>query len=346
VQPSANLDFLRAIAVLTVMLDHLIPTMVRHGISVPGGIQRLTEHIGHAGVLAFFVHTSLVLMFSLERLSRESEHRLILRFYSRRAFRIYPLAALVIVFVLVLGLPQATWRATPDPEPSLTVIIANLLLLQNLITGQSVLVPLWSLPYEVEMYLLLPFLFFLASGRHGIRVVVGLLISSWLAGHAVHVFADGRMNLLAYIPCFLCGVLSYALRARMRRRFSGAAWVAFTLGLVTAFCVIHMLIQPQMYWFAWGYALILGLAINGFGEIQSIWLKWLSLRVATYSYGLYLLHVPALYVVYLIWMPDSVAAGIAAFFALSLVGAIAVFHTVEAPMIGLGRWVTERRRNA
>jgi peptidoglycan/LPS O-acetylase OafA/YrhL len=340
------LDFLRAIAVLTVMLDHLIPTMIRQGIVVPGLMQRLTEHIGHAGVLAFFVHTSLVLMQSLERMSRSSEHRLILRFYLRRAFRIYPLAILVILGVLALDVPQATWRATLDSDHSVTVIVANLLLLQNLITGQSVLVPLWSLPYEVEMYLVLPFLFFLASGRHGVRLVAGLLVSSWLAGYAVRIIANGHMNLFAYIPCFLSGVLCYALRDRLRQRFSGAAWVAFALGLITAFCVIYMLLQPPMYWFAWAYALLLGLAINLFAEFRSPWLKWLSLRAATYSYGLYLLHVPALYLVYLVWEPSSVVLGIVAFFALSFGGAIVVFHTVEAPMIAFGRRLVEGRGRA
>lgn len=341
--PSANLDFLRAIAVLTVMVDHLIPTMIRHGIAVPGTIQLLTAHIGHAGVLAFFVHTSLVLMQSLERMSQQSRLRLITRFYTRRGLRIYPLAVVVILAVLALGLPQAPWRATLHSEYSLKVIVANLLLLQNLITGQSVLVPLWSLPYEVEMYLLLPLLFYVASSKSGVRMVLGLLVSSWLAGYAVRIIASGQMNLFAYVPCFLSGVLCYALRDRLRPRFSGGAWVGFVVGLVTAFCVLYMVVQPQMYWFAWAYALFLGLAINAFAELRWPWLRWLSMRLATYSYGLYLLHVPVLYLIYLVWMPGSMIAGIAAFFGLSLAGAIVAFHGIEAPMIAIGRRLTEGR---
>ena len=64
---SPNLDILRAVAVLTVVVDHLVPTLRFHGYEVPRSVQSLTLHIGHAGVLAFFVHTSLVLMYSLER---------------------------------------------------------------------------------------------------------------------------------------------------------------------------------------------------------------------------------------------------------------------------------------
>src|SRR5271167_184997 len=82
----ANLDCLRTFAVLSVIVDHagVMLASVR-GAEPAAWVLR----IGHIGVLAFFVHTSLVLMFSLERLSR-SPDPLAFRFYIRRLFRIYP----------------------------------------------------------------------------------------------------------------------------------------------------------------------------------------------------------------------------------------------------------------
>ena len=71
---SANLDALRAAAVITVLIDHFIPTVACRGVAVPPEAQRFFEHIGHAGVLAFFVHTRLVLMYSLERLAASRAH--------------------------------------------------------------------------------------------------------------------------------------------------------------------------------------------------------------------------------------------------------------------------------
>src|SRR5690348_12512925 len=88
-QSSANLDLLRAVAVLFVLISHCLrvaglfdrPALRIWGIS----------NLGHFGVLMFFIHTSLVLMMSLERLSK-SGGSTAARFYIRRAFRIYPLA--------------------------------------------------------------------------------------------------------------------------------------------------------------------------------------------------------------------------------------------------------------
>src|SRR5262245_3673219 len=126
----SNLDILRAFAVLTVMIDHLVPTVIYHNLEVNAGVTQFTGQIGHMGVLAFFVHTSLVLMYSLERLAKRPAGRPIaLRFYIRRLFRIYPLAIVTVVAALLLAIPAMTWRETPPITGS--VIVANLLLVQN-----------------------------------------------------------------------------------------------------------------------------------------------------------------------------------------------------------------------
>src|ERR1035441_1228406 len=88
---SANLDILRSFAVSVVLIDHLVRTLAAHTGFHNAAVMAFTSQIGHAGVLAFFVHTSLVLMYSLERLNRTAG-RVGLRFYLRRFFRIYPLS--------------------------------------------------------------------------------------------------------------------------------------------------------------------------------------------------------------------------------------------------------------
>src|SRR5579863_2076322 len=72
----ANLDFLRAVAVGLVFTGHLLATMRIRG----------AGDLGHFGVLLFFVHTSLVLMMSMERLGL-SGRNLYVSFAVRRIFR-------------------------------------------------------------------------------------------------------------------------------------------------------------------------------------------------------------------------------------------------------------------
>jgi peptidoglycan/LPS O-acetylase OafA/YrhL len=115
-----NLDMLRAVAVLCVIVAHL-----------PGSVLGLssfwTETLGRFGVFSFFVHTALVLMMSLDR-SKAS--RPALDFYIRRVFRIYPLSVFVVLAVLAFHIPFM-----PDHQyefASANRIIQNLLLVQNL----------------------------------------------------------------------------------------------------------------------------------------------------------------------------------------------------------------------
>src|SRR5512147_3059239 len=88
---SSNLNLLRAVAVLAVFIAHSLTLRIDS--------PRLWN-LGHLGVLLFFVHTSLVLMLSLQRQDRGGADRRGLRFMVRRAFRIYPLSmAAVLLYV-------------------------------------------------------------------------------------------------------------------------------------------------------------------------------------------------------------------------------------------------------
>ncbi len=336
---SANLDLLRAVAVITVMIDHLVPTLVYRGFAVPGTLAAFTEHIGHAGVLAFFVHTSFVLMFSLERMAARPAPRLTARFYLRRLFRIYPLAIACVVAVVVLGLPAATWH--PSSPPSIEVIVANLLLIQNLVSGHSVLIPLWSLPYEVEMYVVLPALYFVARRVDGARWIAGLLALSIVGGYAVAALAGGHLNIFAYVPCFLAGVLCFTLRGRLPRELPGFAWTIFVLLLIGAYCLVHWGAPHAIYWVGWLYCVILALGFRGFADLRHPLVNRVTQRIATYSYGLYLLHVPVLHVVFGVLRVRSLATGLVAYAALSTVAAVLAYHLIEAPMMSLGRRLSE-----
>jgi peptidoglycan/LPS O-acetylase OafA/YrhL len=145
---SANLDLLRAIAVLLVLLNHL--TRHYHYDHFDG--------VGIFGVLLFFVHTSLVLMYSMQR-SHLTGLALVRDFYIRRFFRIYPLSILAVLTAVALHLHADGRGLTTGQHPGPIELVSNLLLIQNLTNSNSIVGPLWSLPLEIQMYLFLPFIF-------------------------------------------------------------------------------------------------------------------------------------------------------------------------------------------
>src|SRR5271166_1296778 len=126
---SANLDLLRAIAVLLVLAQHLCKRMyVEQFAGMP------TSSWGLFGVLLFFVHTCLVLMYSMER-SGLTGWSLVKNFVTRRIFRIYPLSIIAVLTALALHLDSdinGIRGLSHGPFPG-TVAAANLLLVQNLV---------------------------------------------------------------------------------------------------------------------------------------------------------------------------------------------------------------------
>lgn len=146
-----NLDLLRSIAVSLVVVEHTLIAMHYHWI----GSWNIAW-LGVVGVFIFFVHTSLVLMWSLDR------HPHVMGFYVRRIFRIYPLAIVILLTSVIFRIPSLKDAGghTFFAMPHLRALVENLLLIQDIHGGQSIWGVMWSLPFEVQMYFLLPFLFF------------------------------------------------------------------------------------------------------------------------------------------------------------------------------------------
>src|SRR5256885_1950961 len=275
--PERNLDVLRAIAVVSVLVDHLV--------TAAGGN---VGWLGRVGVLLFFVHTSLVLMGALER--TEGESSWVGRFYVRRAFRIYPLAIVTILWVLLARWPYTVPRIIGDTVTfhgvSPATIIGNLLLVQNVAGVSVVLGVLWTLPIELQMYAVLPLLFLLA--RRGVRPVVQALVGGVVLAVAWLMFKDRapglwRLTTLEFVPCFISGVLAYALLRKAKAPPIGARW--WPLVLVLAVGSYGFL--PRYHGASWAVCLAVGLMIPVVRELRTNWLTRSAAIVAKYSYGIY-----------------------------------------------------------
>ena len=236
--PERNLDVLRAIAVLCVLIDHTLGAVGR---TMPW---LSNWELGRIGVLLFFVHTSTVLMSSIERQGMGA--RWIQAFYVRRAFRIYPLAIATILIVVALQIPSRVLatEATPFIAPSLRTLFANIALVQNVTGDRNVLGPLWSLPLEVQMYLVLPFCYSgIVSHRTGFTRLgtIALVCSLMFVTFGAEADFFWRFSVLSYAPCFIAGVMTYAM---LRYRPHWTKWPSWTLpfliiGLVFAFPLLQ-----------------------------------------------------------------------------------------------------------
>lgn len=333
--PERILDVLRAAAVLCVVVNHVVlaatpPPNPRWG------------WLGRVGVLIFFVHTALVLMGSLER-SGGTRAGWIFRFYVRRAWRIYPLAIAAIIMALALHVsPHLVVMGYPPPEFSArdeATVLSNMLLVQNLFQKPNILGVLWTLPIEVQMYLALPLCFVVA--RRSVRAVLLLV----LAGMAVALASRWvmpattlwRLNMLAFVPCFLAGVLAYALlRRSVAPRFSPRnTLLAFAALILAFFLVAHA--RYESLALQWMFCLTLGTVIAHGREIAASALSRVAHVIAKYSYGVYLLHQIALWIALVKFgaMPHVVQWMLFAVVMVALPWG--AFHLIERPGIVIGQ---------
>jgi peptidoglycan/LPS O-acetylase OafA/YrhL len=321
--PTRNLDVLRAIAVLCVLVDHSLTTTIAKDVA-------WLEELGRAGVLLFFVHTSLVLMASLERQPDGA-----MRFFIRRAFRIYPLAIVTILAVAALGL-------TPEDAVTAKRLVANVTLTQNLVGQKDLFGALWSLPLEVQMYLALPACALVAI--RGIRWTLALFLAAVVAGLVVrhdpgHFW---RLQVALFAPCFVAGVVAYSLLRRGKAHVIPAwTWPILVLAIVASAVPLRATAaQPERGWFI---CLALGGLIPIVQDLPLSSLTKAAKVVATYSYGIYLLHTPAIGVAFGWGSHWPAALQWALYAALLIVLPFGAYHLIEKPAIAWGKRVAGGR---
>ena len=236
-QDSTNLDLLRSIAVLLVLFDH---TVKFFGVEHLGSSD--VNWLGRLGVAFFFVHTSLVLMLSLERTAtnrfRLDGWRLPVNFYIRRGFRLLPLSGVVVLLVWAADIPQmrVLHLGFAKSAVSMPVLLSNLTLTQNLfVQNVNILGQLWSLPIELDMYLLLPALFFLARRWPGWFVTAAWPLCVGAALVTTHVASLWRINFVQFSPCFVPGVMAFVISKRVQPSVHRWLWPVLLTLLIAVF---------------------------------------------------------------------------------------------------------------
>lgn len=317
-----NLDVMRSLAVISVVLEHLL---LAQGIRRVGPFE--VAWVGIPGVLVFFVLTCLVLMWSLER----KPHTL--DFYIRRVFRIFPLALVALAAVLVFRAPTGgtTDQFFAYNPPTIKSLVAQATMFPG--TGESLLTVMWSLPYEMAMYVLLPMVFFYVRKNFSLwplLVLWGLAVAS-----SRKVDAE-TTNFAVTIGFFLPGVMAYVGFNRWKPKLPAWMLPAFLLATWISFW------YHANFHRGWIFCLVVGLGLPLFRQIRSEVVLAPSRVIARYSYGVYLTHPFAIVIGFYLLRGRPLWMELLAVAVPLAVLPVLAYHLIEHPMIRAGSRLAAR----
>ncbi len=272
---SANLDVLRSIAVMVIVGCHFT-SYAEH----TGAQWSTAWRIGQVGLWMFFVHTCVVLMWSIERSVSRGPHYL-LAYFTRRIFRIYPLSIFFVLFAFVFDArwaPGTFWR---------TITLTQNLSWHHVRLAPGVVYTMWTLPLQVEMSLILPaFLFF--------RKKPILLLWLLWAFSIPLVYLQPRLGdaftILQFLPSFLGGVIGWRM-TRERNREWLPAWM-WPVAIVALSSVWILISQSTLPFCEAVFGGCLGFLIPHVPEIKSRTVTSTARIIARYSFSVYLVHFP------------------------------------------------------
>jgi peptidoglycan/LPS O-acetylase OafA/YrhL len=348
-QRYANIDGLRAIAALGVMVEHLFGDLLRQTPPAAGPMNAVANSVienfslGRFGVALFFLISGFVVPFSI------SGERPLTHFAISRLFRLYPACWLALA-----ALATMAWLA--GAPPSATAMLANMTMAPNLF-GQAWLSPIyWTLFIELVFYVLVALLFSVNALRNvGVLSILGLAL---VAGTVlpVQLRAHGVASLpVQYIGMHLSSLfLGLLLRLWLVERVKGAGFAVLALALaqfagllaVSDFSLARgdnfVMEGRTPILSAYVLALVAFLAAVKFGHPRSLMLA----RIGLISYSMYLFHWTVNVVVYRFVPLTGQISDLAVMLiciVLTLIVSLLVYRMVERPMIMFGHTFVPRR---
>ncbi len=303
-----ELDGIRGIALLAVMLSHGGPYIVRGGLLSKLFVYAMIP--GWSGVELFFVLSGFLITGIL--LKTKTAENYFSSFYARRFLRIFP----IYYFALTVGLlvaPHSSWWNSMLP-PLLKTRIAYYFYLQNwpifwkhhLFMLGSPFGHFWSLAVEEQFYLVWPLVIWLLPERALLWICgAGLVAALPLRFYMVHLYR-GDFTAMALTSSRVDGLLIGVMLAILLRRGQiPLRWVIAMLavgGSVIGYIALfhHIELIATYYYMPTigitGFSLLSG-GLLALSQHPIAWLRrmliapWLR-TVGKYSYGMYIYHVP------------------------------------------------------
>ncbi|GAB2466734.1 peptidoglycan/LPS O-acetylase OafA/YrhL [Conyzicola lurida] len=237
-----DLQALRAVAVLAVIVNHMWPDVL------PGG---------YIGVDVFFVISGYLITSHLLRESRSTGKIRLGAFWARRARRLLPAALLVLAVCAVftvIRLPMPVWENSLYQIGAAAVYVLNWLLASNSLDyfaqgdAQTVVTHYWSLSVEEQFYLVWPLI---------------LLVVAWLTFRRAK-RTQVVVTAVAFAGIFLLSLAwaTYGIShtpAATYFQTTARAWEFAAGGLIALLPVFSEVIRRRLIPLVWvGWALILG----------------------------------------------------------------------------------------
>lgn len=307
---------LRGLAVLMVVAGHFVQRVERFNLAdhpVDWKLRLLIDSVAcpAAGVYLFFAVSGYLIARSLSGIRSLRTARLG-RFYLRRALRITPPYALILI-VTWAGLTALDYRPPRTnlydvrPHSLHESLLASVSYLHGAIYGTypRLFPPGWTIEVEIQFYVLAPFLCLATrslSARFGLGIASTLILGV-SGGVALASLRSGlpqlQPTILVYMPVFLLGVVAYHVRRsgwRPTSRFTGPlGWIAL-IGFATLQPWISGLgveIAARMALIA---LLFSAVTVRG-SALHRLCTHPIMVRIGAASYSIYLVNLQIMHVV-------------------------------------------------
>jgi len=326
-----NIQMLRAVAALLVVLHHALP----HYEAMGGSFSpvKTLAHWGFAGVDIFFVISGFIMAYTTFPKARTRSNAAL--FIKHRLFRIY-LGYWPFFLIMLL-----VWYVK-DPDKLLTLDVVGSFFLTNTNMFELVLPVSWSLTYELYFYLLFLMTFMVSIGQ--LYRIVPLVTFLVILSSGYTFLTHSEPAPLLYSPFlleFFAGVMLYMFRTHL---------------LTFAMLPVAVLLSASAYWYAFSHEITNGLLrvlFLGGGAFSLVWGVMILEQLQIYragkflvslgnaSYTLYLSHLIILEIFYYLglrgfftgrehaWMP---LAGLFVILLLCVTFSLLYYRNVEKPL--------------
>jgi peptidoglycan/LPS O-acetylase OafA/YrhL len=322
-KPPNNLDFLRLIGALLVLVGHSFPML---GLTTPLFLSFLP--ISSLGIYIFFIISGYFIAQSWDKDPN------ILRFFVRRILRIFPGLAVSVMFcILVLGpslttLPISEYFSHIQTRNYLNNIALYITyplpgVFTNNIIPHAVNGSIWSLPVEFAMYMGVAYIGFLQCNRWAVATLAifsAMLTYFWVwrAQTMLVIYATDLRQIFLCGTFFWVGAIFYKFNLNKYLSLRLAGFAILVLFLLQPH---HQVIQVA----AW---VLFPIIVLSFGFAHSPLLSRLT-NTGDYSYGIYIYAFPIQQTIAYLYPGISIRLYVIICTGIALVFGMASWHFVE-----------------